>query len=1218
MVLVIVSTQYFALGDSSGGAPEATSFSVAGGGGDPGYTGRMAQSFPLMTIPGRGMDYPLAMSYSASNRLEDEASWIGLGFDLGSGVIIRNVRGIPDGYKASQGQNHGGGWLNENSCFNGCYDQGKLCDCGDQDYYSVSFPGGSGQLISQDKTNWFMDNWNTYKITSLKGAGNDIEKWTITTSDGTNYTFSQAVTRSISSPELKKFKCAVNSGSFTTEPSDTKNREETPYVYAWYLTQILSADYSDTTGDGPTNDDKGSWVRLRYNVIGPFGYEYPNVIGNMRPTSGEYIGAPETHEFAFQGIAEKGATNEVYIFYRRFIANYQEAYISSIETPTHTATFTTASRLDKKDTFGNSNSKRLSTIVLTNKQSPETILQKVEFSNNYYDLAKGADGDYSKGRLTLRQFQLFGKDNVPLPPTTFTYYRPDRLYYRFADDWFGYYNGISPDQEILTCQQYYGDSDLCIKTRGPPNQPITLQNNGYNVQGICTQIAGGNAFDFYSYLLPHEGGGEDEHEVCIAGGATDDRSIAWVLHYVQFPTGGKVTYEYECNKYNYDSDKKNLLMNQYGAAADCYQNPDTCYLKKGGLRLKSVTTDDGLGNTVATNYQYETGAATLDQSAFTLSQTWPAKEMRSDSIYIEYPKMTKSVSGYGKTVTEYTTIKSGNQYLDGIINYGQDIWCKPTIGISYRVKRGTPYHSAVYAQNNPTIPIAEQTYSQFNFPEKNQYAEGNLGGVNYDSSNLGDCNYNYAFKSIWPYFTQSTSMQDGMITTQSYDYIPETGQMRKSTMTNSDNKQKVDYVTYAWEYDTAPEDPQYQIYLAMKNKNMLSYQRVAATGSNPAGFSGIIPTAWTNVLGASKTNYQEKPSGSGNYYPYQTYAWEDAGTPPNNQIGDTEWKLQSQINEIDVYGRATEVQDSTGIKTKTFYGPNDGCSNTGGAYPTCIQQCKDASCSSSFTSTSSYGIMGNVEKQTDPNNAVTRYLYDKLWRLTKAFLPGDTYHTAQACTTPGWSTCYEYVYGIETGPAGLNYDPTDFDPLDLNYVHTYTRIETGKNMEAWSYADGLGKDYVGKTLDAQSRPVVTEKEFNAIGLPEKQSEPILMTTLPADRKKTHTEYETSPLMRQKKVYPLGEYPSGVYSEFAYSGEPNYHYTTITDAKGIRTRSKTDKLGRTVEVKAALGTTDEVTTTTTYNDVAGQSITVRNPSNQVTETRADTLGRARVTKHPDFG
>jgi hypothetical protein len=60
------------------------------------YTGDFVYTLPLLEIPGSGGGYPLAISYKAGIPTNDQASWVGLGWNLTPGFINRHVAGLPD------------------------------------------------------------------------------------------------------------------------------------------------------------------------------------------------------------------------------------------------------------------------------------------------------------------------------------------------------------------------------------------------------------------------------------------------------------------------------------------------------------------------------------------------------------------------------------------------------------------------------------------------------------------------------------------------------------------------------------------------------------------------------------------------------------------------------------------------------------------------------------------------------------------------------------------------------------------------------------------------------------------------------------------------------------------------------------------------------------------------------------------------------------------
>lgn len=58
------------------------------------FTGDFGYTLPLMDVGG----YPITLSYKTGPTMEQEASWVGLGWSLTPGSINRNLRGIPDDF----------------------------------------------------------------------------------------------------------------------------------------------------------------------------------------------------------------------------------------------------------------------------------------------------------------------------------------------------------------------------------------------------------------------------------------------------------------------------------------------------------------------------------------------------------------------------------------------------------------------------------------------------------------------------------------------------------------------------------------------------------------------------------------------------------------------------------------------------------------------------------------------------------------------------------------------------------------------------------------------------------------------------------------------------------------------------------------------------------------------------------------------------------------
>ncbi|HXB13985.1 MAG TPA: hypothetical protein VNZ45_18490, partial [Bacteroidia bacterium] len=58
------------------------------------FTGSYTYNIPLLNVDG----YPINISYHSGITMDQEASWVGLGWNVNAGVINRNVRGIPDDF----------------------------------------------------------------------------------------------------------------------------------------------------------------------------------------------------------------------------------------------------------------------------------------------------------------------------------------------------------------------------------------------------------------------------------------------------------------------------------------------------------------------------------------------------------------------------------------------------------------------------------------------------------------------------------------------------------------------------------------------------------------------------------------------------------------------------------------------------------------------------------------------------------------------------------------------------------------------------------------------------------------------------------------------------------------------------------------------------------------------------------------------------------------
>lgn len=79
------------------------------------FTGDFSYSVPLITLPAKnGPSIPFTLNYRAGIRPDQKASWVGLGWDMSTGEISRQVRGVPDDHMNGtvERKYYGGPFLN--------------------------------------------------------------------------------------------------------------------------------------------------------------------------------------------------------------------------------------------------------------------------------------------------------------------------------------------------------------------------------------------------------------------------------------------------------------------------------------------------------------------------------------------------------------------------------------------------------------------------------------------------------------------------------------------------------------------------------------------------------------------------------------------------------------------------------------------------------------------------------------------------------------------------------------------------------------------------------------------------------------------------------------------------------------------------------------------------------------------------------------------------
>ena len=351
------------------------------------------------------------------------------------------------------------------------------------------------------------------------------------------------------------------------------NKVSTPeYVHTYLLSSILSSDYEDLTGDGPSDDDLGAYTRFEYQQFdGSYNWRVPYARNTAQYNAGLNTDRAD----------QKG--NYVY-------GKKELKYIKKIETKTHVALFELSRRKDARgvrDENGGAPSGgqymyKLNKVSLYSKPEaqaanildddasndlPVDPIKTAHFVYNY-SLCKGVDnnlggapeanellnpntGVLDSGKLTLKKVFFTYRDSKmgQYTPYEFNYDSFNPNYHLKAYDIWGNYKPIVEDAisvstdaegELVVTENALANSTYC-GTRNPITAPE------------------------FAYVQ------QDDSEL------QDEFAAAWSLTSINLPSGGRIDLDYESDDYQNVQDRETMQMFKViGAGNDdiAPDNPD--------------------------------------------------------------------------------------------------------------------------------------------------------------------------------------------------------------------------------------------------------------------------------------------------------------------------------------------------------------------------------------------------------------------------------------------------------------------------------------------------------------------------------------------------------------------------------------------------------------------------------------------------------------------
>ncbi len=218
-----------------------------------GPTGSFTLDVPLMTVPGRGgLNFDVKLQYTPGITVTQEASWVGLGWDLNPGSVIRNVMGYPDnfitGRKVQDPQK--GDFVDDDYV---------------RDIYSINLGDQGGKALQypdpEDSTRYMlqMEEWKAWKI--QYDTSNGRHRFVVVKEDGTIYVFGCCLAGTTSNAILPLGYHALQYPWY--EP-----------ILEWKLTAIYYApgkawinnisDLPDDPSTDPNWATQSNWIAFRY------------------------------------------------------------------------------------------------------------------------------------------------------------------------------------------------------------------------------------------------------------------------------------------------------------------------------------------------------------------------------------------------------------------------------------------------------------------------------------------------------------------------------------------------------------------------------------------------------------------------------------------------------------------------------------------------------------------------------------------------------------------------------------------------------------------------------------------------------------------------------------------------------------------------------------------------------------------------------------------
>jgi len=401
------------------------------------YTGVPEIKIPIYNILNGDAKCDITLAYHIhENKVDQEASWVGLGWSLNAGGVISRIRrGLSD-------LTTNGGVTSHTFGYN-------CCTFYQPDDFYFNFPGYSGHFILDQQNHPILISQSDLIIENIDNTDNGFN---IICPDGTKYIF-----------DRKEF-------TYVSEVSGPRDSIQYYFPSTWYLTKIISPTYREINFTYTST----TFPSTSYSLVES--YNDLQDLGGTNYCTGLSI-LPE---------------NE-YTFLRTIQYNI---YPTKIDFGLGEVNFTTNDRVDLLKLSGYSYPKRLAELSITDKSSLE-IVRKFIFNSSYF-VSAGSYPDYMNRRLKLES--LIEKNASNQSNSIFTFeYEPTLLPVKYSKstDYWGFYNGFTYPAETtvnnrdFSSNSTYSKACLLKKIVYPTGGFTTFEYEGNTFSNRTNMTQGG-------------------------------------------------------------------------------------------------------------------------------------------------------------------------------------------------------------------------------------------------------------------------------------------------------------------------------------------------------------------------------------------------------------------------------------------------------------------------------------------------------------------------------------------------------------------------------------------------------------------------------------------------------------------------------------------------------------------------------------------------------